>query len=127
MIENLFLKKATPLILQDCTLFIRLDYYDIGTTYIFTNQITNKVEQFGDEWIKNHIRTENDNKGYFSSPPYLDFVLMNKFIGRNDIAIIGYYKKIRYIVDGVHIGDTRSEFEKYFAAKFRFSEIKQLK
>ncbi|WP_138417791.1 hypothetical protein [Aquibacillus sediminis] len=125
MIENLFIKKNNPLILQDCTLFIGLDYYDINTTYIFTKQNTNKVEQFRHEWVQNHLKKERVNKGYFSSPPYSDFIFPDKFIDRDDIAIIGYNNGVRYFVEEVQIEDTK--FGGYFAAKFSFSNYKRIK
>ena len=128
MIENLFNKTNDPIILQDCTLFIGLDYYDIGTTYIFSKYNTKKVEQFGNLWIKKTIRTDEFNRGYFSSLPYVDFAFSNK-LSQDGISIIGYYKNGRYIVEGIDIEDNRVGFgdDNYFVANFSFYNIKLLR
>ncbi|MDR4927238.1 hypothetical protein [Peribacillus simplex] len=126
MIEKIFTKKSLkkPLILTKCTLFINLEHYDIGTTYIFSNQTTYKVEEFSSEWVQDNLKTEIFNKGYFSSPPYLDFIFGEKFNHPDEVAIIGYSKGIRYYVSGISVGD--NSMSDNFVAKFRFLDCKKI-
>jgi hypothetical protein len=125
MIENLFVKKKLPLILNECTLYIGINHYDINTTYIFKENTSVKVEQFGHEWIQNHLKMETFHIGYFSSPPYTDF-LFNRIDESDDVAIIGYSKRTRYIVNGISISKDKSNFGEYYLAKFKFLECKLL-
>jgi hypothetical protein len=127
MIEEIFTKNSIkkPLILKNCTLFIDLEHYDIGTTYLFRNQANYKVEEFGNEWVINHIKGEFFNKGYFSSPLYSDFMFGQKFNNPDIVAIIGYSGRSRYYVSGISIGDNK--IGDGFVCKFRFLDLQRLK
>lgn len=124
MIESLFIKKNDPIVLINSVLFIGLDYYDLDKTYIFIKQNKEKIEQFGEEWIVDHIVTDNVYKGYFSSPPYADF-LGEKIYNRDDISLIGYSEKFRYFLGGLSINGNNFSFGEFFAAKFRFTSFKR--
>ena len=126
MIEKIFTKNSIkkPLILTNCTLFIDLEHYDIGTTYIFRNQTYYKVEEFGNEWVVNHLRGEIFNKGYFASLPYLDFMFGEKLFNSVIVAIIGYSGKSRFYVSGISIGNTKMGED--FVCKFSFLDLQRL-
>ena len=126
MIEKIFTKNSIkkPLILTNCTLFIDLEHYDIGTTYIFRNQENYKVEEFGQEWVVDHIRGDIFNKGYFTSPPYLDFMFGEKLSNYEIVSIIGYSNNVRYYVSGISVGN--SKYGEEFVCKFSFLDFKLL-
>lgn len=126
MIEKVFTNSSIrkPLILTSCTLFIDLEHYDIETTYLFRNQTSYKVEEYSNEWIVDRIRGEIFNKGYFSSPPYLDFMFGEKLNNPEITSIIGYYGKTRYFVSGISI--SKNKIGEDFVCKFSFLDLERL-
>lgn len=131
MISEIFLKNRAqkPLILDNCTLFIKLEHYDINTTYIYKKQGSYKVEECGQLWVQDYIRTEISYIGYFTCPPYSDFVFGDAFSGvdSEDVVIIGYSKGIRYYVDGISITKDKFGFGVGYATKFSCMDLKILK
>lgn len=127
MIEEIFTSKtvSNPIILEDCTLYIRLDPYPIGTTFIFRQQTSHKVQKFGYLYNTNIIRSDISNMGYFSSINYLDFFPFHSKLtnaAEDEIAIFGYSNSFKYIIRGINI--TKKNFGENYLARFSFSDYK---
>lgn len=126
MIESLF-KIKKPLVLTDCTIFIRLKYFEIGSTYLFTEVQQNKLEVFGDIWTKGSVIDKYNNIGYFSSYPYYELSSFDLPAFDDEISIIGYSDGVRYIVPSISINHTHTKYEESsFAAKFMFLNYKAI-
>lgn len=127
MIENIFTSKTVskPIILEDCSLYLRLDHYPIGTTFIFSQQVSHEVQGVGNLYNTNVIRSDLSNIGYFSSIKYFDFLPFKSKLTdmqEDEIAIFGYSNNFRYIIRGISI--TKETFGKNFTAQFSFSDYR---
>lgn len=118
-----------PLILEDCTLFIRLDYYAIGRTYLFRSNRTYVIQQFPAISISKRFSGEISNIGYFTSTllykDFLDkFMSETKMINTEEVSIIGYSNGNRYMVSGISMSNMVAF--PGFTARFTFDEYKLL-
>lgn len=132
MIEKLFQNSRfnnSLLILEDCTLYFRLEYFTVEKVYIFHRQDEYPFSVVGDIWVQGPIQTEYFNKGYISTPIYSakHISLPNYFDAFNaeEVSIFGYSKNRKYQIQGVSFSKNHVNLQNGIAAKFSFHELKR--
>lgn len=122
MIKEIYISRSgiDPLILENCTLFIRLKPYSIQTTFIFSTNNSHKAERLG-LFNKKSIHLDKTQTGYFSHSisPFLQFELAKADF--EEVTIIGYNNDVKFIIRGVNY--IKQNSSKGFLVKFTFSDI----